>query len=73
MTFGENGYRTVKENPVLALIAATGKGFRNKKTGKAEEIFNLSGVVPLTDKSSNQIKDFFYKVYPLRQIIKQHK
>ncbi len=48
MTFGENGYRTIKENPVLALIAATGKGFRNKKTGKAEEIFNLSGVVPRT-------------------------
>ncbi len=38
MTFGENGYRTTKENPVLALIVATGKGFRNEKPEKLEEI-----------------------------------
>ncbi len=48
LIFEKNGYRTTKENPVLALIAKPVASFKENKKGKTGGNSNLSCVVPQT-------------------------
>ncbi len=48
LVFEKNNYRTIGENPVFALIAATGKGSSTSKMKKGQHFADLSIWVPRT-------------------------
>jgi hypothetical protein len=50
----------------VVLMGGIGYKVKSKKT-TSDEVDFLS--VPLTDKTSNQIRNYFYRIYPVKRLV----